>query len=198
MRNLETPVQKFALYGAHSSLGSLLLGELLSRQHEVVAVAGDLNSIDVQPGLKAKLGDLFDPLSVSESVAGMDAVVCHFAAPALPVGNADRTAEHSGSLGAALVALEAGMHRVGVRRLLLVAAADSIKPAEEQLLLQSSLDWTLAEPPDIHDRYVLDDFRALADAPPDSEGYRLRRLAAGLVDELEQPLHRRQRIRFQF
>lgn len=197
MRNLETPVLKFALYGAHSSLGSLLIGELLSRQHEVVAVAGDLNAIDVHPGLKAKLGDLFDPLSVSESVAGMDGVICHFDAPTLPAGDADLPADPAG-LGEALIALEAGMHRVGVRRLLLVVSDQALDAQAEALLLQSALDWTLAEPPAIRERYLLGDFVALADAPADSEGYRLRRLAAALVDELQQPLHRRQQMRFQF
>lgn len=198
MRNLETPVLKLALYGAHSSLGSLVLGELLSRQHEVVAVAGELNAIGVQPGLRAKLGDLFDPLSVSESVAGMDAVICHFDAPELPIGAADRPPTQGGSLSDALAALEVGMQRAGVRHLLLLVRPDEINRTCEQLLLQSNLDWSLAEPVPISKRFVLDDFAALADAPPDSEGYRLRRLAAGLADELEQPRHLRQQIRFQF
>ena len=38
MLNAETPRLKFALYGAHSSLGNALLCELLSRQHEAVAL----------------------------------------------------------------------------------------------------------------------------------------------------------------
>lgn len=198
MRNLETPVLKFALYGAHSSLGSLLLGELLSRQHEVVAVVADLNAVTVHPGLKAKLGNLFDPLAVSESVAGMDGVACCFSAPELPAGASDLPAAGTGSLADALVALEVGMQRAGVRRLLLVAAAEAIDRSAEQMLLQSSRDWSLAEPPPISQRYALEDFVALADAPIDSEGYRLRRLAAALADELEQPLHLRQQIRFQF
>lgn len=198
MRNLETPVLKFALYGAHSSLAGLLLGELLSRQHEVVAVVGDLNAAGVQPGFKAKLGDLFDPLSVSESVAGMDAVICHFAAPDLPVGAADRAPARGGSLSDALAALEVGMQRAGVRRLLLLVTADSVDRACEQMLLQSTRDWTLAEPPAVSQRYGLEDFVALADTPVDSEGHRLRRLTAALANELEQPLHLRQQIRFQF
>lgn len=198
MRNLETPALKFALYGAHSSIGSLVLGELLSRQHEVVTVVGDLNAVGVQPGLKAKLGDLFDPLSVSESVAGMDAVICHFAAPDLPVGNADLTPSRAGSLCDALVALEVGMQRAGVQRLLLLVDDASIDRPAEQLLLQSSRHWTIAEPPLVEQRWVLDDFVALGEAPPESEGYRLRRLAAALVDELENPRHLREQIRFSF
>lgn len=198
MHNLETPVLKFALYGAHSSLGSLLLGELLGRQHEVVAVVGDLNAVAAQPGLKTKLGNLFDPLSVSESVAGMDGVICYVAAPNLPEDVADRALASSGNLPEALAALEVGMQRAGVRRLLLLVADDAVNGATEQLLLQSSRDWTLAEPPAITRRFVLDDFVALGKAPVDSEGYRLRRLVAALADELEQPLHLRQQIRFQF
>lgn len=197
MRNLETPVLKFALYGAHSSLGSLLLGELLSRQHEVVTVVGDLNAVEVRPGLRAKLGDLFDPLSVSESVAGMDGVICYFDAPDLPTGAADVPPSRGGSLSDALAAMEVGMNRAGVGRLLLLATPEQLDRPSEQLLLQSTLAWTLASPPAVAQRFVLDDFAALADAPQASEGYRLRRLAAGLADELEHPQHLRQQIRFQ-
>ncbi|HYQ54856.1 MAG TPA: NADH-flavin reductase, partial [Pseudomonas sp.] len=35
MKNAETPVFKLVLFGAESSLGSALMVELLSRQHEV-------------------------------------------------------------------------------------------------------------------------------------------------------------------
>ena len=69
MLNAETPRLKFALYGAHDDLGSALLVELLSRQHEAVALLDDLNSLSARPGLRTKPGDPFDPLSVSESVA---------------------------------------------------------------------------------------------------------------------------------
>ena len=58
MLNAETPRLKFALYGAHSSLGNALLCELLTRQHEAVALVDDLNSMTVRPGLRAKTGDL--------------------------------------------------------------------------------------------------------------------------------------------
>jgi len=50
MLNAETPRLKFALYGAHSSLGSAVLCELLSRQHEAVALLNDCNSIPRVPG----------------------------------------------------------------------------------------------------------------------------------------------------
>ena len=83
MLNAETPRLKFALYGAHSSLGNALLCELLTRQHEAVALVDDLNSMTVRPGLRAKAGDLFDAVSVSQSVAGMDAVICLYDSPSL-------------------------------------------------------------------------------------------------------------------
>ncbi|HAB65290.1 MAG TPA: NADH-flavin reductase, partial [Pseudomonas sp.] len=52
MLNAETPRLKFALYGAHSSLGNALLCELLTRQHEAVALVDDLNSMTDRPGLR--------------------------------------------------------------------------------------------------------------------------------------------------
>ncbi len=198
MKNAETRVLKLALYGAHSSLGSALLSEWLSRQHEAVAVVGDLNAIDVHPGLRAKLGDLYDPLSVSESVAGMDAVVVYHAAPNLPDGAADRPPNSAGSPLDMLAALNVGMPRVGVKHLLLIIEPDLIGDAERHLLLNGPLDWTLVTPPPITWRFDLDDFRDAAHADPDSELYRLRRFAAALADELESPQHLCQRITIRY
>lgn len=187
MLNAETPRLKFALYGAQGSLGSAVLVELLSRQHEAVALLDDLNALTARPGLRTKPGDLHDPTSVSESVAGMDAVLCLFDAAAPP-----------DTFASAVRALLEGLPRVAVDRLLLVAdfphlAGQPPVVAALQRLAADPLRWTLIDAAPVQPGLGIDDLAAAGDEPSLQA---LRRLAAGIVDELEQPLHLRERIHF--
>ncbi|MBK3869900.1 NAD(P)H-binding protein [Pseudomonas stutzeri] len=201
MLNAETPRLKFALYGAHADLGSALLVELLSRQHEAVALLEELNSISARPGLRTKPGDPFDPLSVSESVAGMDAVICLFHTPQLPSLDAvtDESPRHD--LYQAVEALLLGLSRASVGRLLLVADFPAIAQQPEveaalQRLAAHPLHWTLVDAPSAGNQLTVETL-AEAAAKGDANPYReLQRIAAGIVDELERPQHVYQRIHF--
>ncbi|WP_313027410.1 NAD(P)-dependent oxidoreductase [Pseudomonas lopnurensis] len=200
MLNAETPRLKFALYGAHSDLGSALLVELLSRQHEAVALLDELNSMTARPGLRTKPGDLFDPLSVSESVAGMDAVICLFNAPRLPSTDA-LTGESRRDFYQAVEALLLGLERVGVSHLLLIADFPAIEQQPEveaalQRLAAHPLRWTLVDTPSSGDLLTIEALAAAADSGDDNPYRLLQRIAAGILDELEQPRHIHQRIRF--
>ncbi len=201
MLNAETPRLKFALYGAHSSLGNALLCELLSRQHEVVALVDDLNSMTVRPGLRAKPGDLFDAISVSQSVAGMDAVLCLFDSPSVPTSNTET--DHPHHFYQAVDALLVGLPRVGVERLLL--AADLGIHGEEpevaaalQRLAEHPLRWTLVDAETSGEDLSIEDFSDLKGLAADDRRVQLRRIAAGMVDELESPQHLHQQIHFRF
>ncbi|WP_273527266.1 NAD(P)H-binding protein, partial [Pseudomonas sp.] len=132
MLNAETPRLKFALYGAHSSLGSAVLCELLSRQHEAVALLNDCNSITARPGLRTKPGDLFDVASVARSVAGMDGVICLFDSPSVPSAPDAAIVGQPQDLYQAVYTLLNGMTEAGVERLMLVA--DFAAHAEESEL----------------------------------------------------------------
>ncbi len=201
MLNAETPRLKFAVYGAHDDLGSALLVELLSRQHEAVALLDDLNSLSARPGLRTKPGDLFDPLSVSESVAGMDAVICRYHMPRLPSTDAITGESPRRDFYQAVEALLLGLQRVGVERLLLIADFPAIERQPEveaalQRLAAHPLDWTLVDAPPAGNQLTVE---ALAEAAGKGEAnpYRdLQRIAAGIVDELERPQHLHQRIHF--
>lgn len=189
MRNLETPVLKYAVYGADSSLGSALLHELLSRQHEVLALLDDLNAVAARPGLRAKLGDPCDAASVGESAAGCDAVV--YLHPR-------RAGQQPHQLYQVIDALLAGLPQVQVERLLVVAdfaalEADPEVQAALQRLALHPLRWTLVDQPASGFDLSLDDF--LEDGS-DRRRAALLRLAAGLVAELEAPQHVHERIRF--
>jgi len=201
MLNAETPRLKFALYGAHDDLGSALLVELLSRQHEAVALLEDLNSISARPGLRTKPGDPFDAIRVSESVAGMDAVVCLFQTPPLPAADAVTGESSRRDFYQAVESLLIGLERAKVKRLVLIAdfPAIELQPEVEaalQRLVNHPLHWTLVDAPSAGNQLSVE---ALAEAAGKGEAnpYReLQRIAAGIVDELERPQHIRQRIHF--
>ncbi|AZZ43503.1 NADH-flavin reductase [Pseudomonadaceae bacterium SI-3] len=200
MLNAETPRLKFALYGAHSSLGNALLCELLTRQHEAVALVDDLNSMTVRPGLRAKAGDLFDAVSVSQSVAGMDAVICLYDSPSLATASG-AAANQPHDLYQAVDALLSGLPKVGVARLVLVAdlsakGDDPTVTAALQRIAAHPLKWTLVDANADGDDLSIEDFSVIDDLDPSDRRVQLRRIAAGIVDELETPQHLHEQIHF--
>ena len=180
MKNAETPVFKLVLFGAQSSLGSALIVELLSRQHEVIAVVDDLNRQKPRPGLHFKIGGLGSADQAEQSGAGGSAVIA-----LLPMlARADLNVQQQ--MSAALVA---GLARTTIRRLLLVGDFDVLdepgKYDEQQrecvdrivdALQRSTLRWTVINRPE--------------DSPE------LPRVAAGMVDLLELDLHRGEHLNF--
>ena len=206
MKNLETPAVKLAIYGAQGALGSALLVEALHRQYEVTAVLSDLNSVTARPGIRAKTGNLFDSLSVSQSVVGKDAVVCVLSSTRLPAGPVDSADRAFHKVFSAVSALIDGMSIAGVKRLMVIdrllwleQSPDSPAPAAEYLqqrLLHSELQWTLVESP--AEAAELLDFDDFVHSPQDHKAEAvaaLRRFAAGALDELMLKLHLRQRLR---
>ncbi|WP_323614658.1 NAD(P)-dependent oxidoreductase [Pseudomonas putida] len=180
MKNAETPVFKLVLFGAQSSLGSALMVELLSRQHEVTAVVDDLNRHAPRPGLHFKLGGLGDADQAEQGAAGGSAVIALLSA----LAPGDLTAQ--GQMSEALVA---GLSRTTIRRVLLVGDFDVLDApgkyteAERECvdqvvdaLQRSPLHWTLINAP-----------QALMD---------LERMAAGMADMLELDLHRGEHLNF--
>jgi putative NADH-flavin reductase len=201
MLNAETPRLKFALYGAHSSLGNALLCELLTRQHEAVTLVDDLNSMTVRPGLRAKTGDLFDAISVSQSVAGMDAVICLFDSPALATASGSAANHQLHDLSQAVDALLSGLPRVGVDRLVLVVdlsdkGDDPSVAAALQRIAVHPLQWTLVDAKADGNDLSIEDFSVIDDLDPGDRRVQLRRIAAGIVDELETPQHLHEQIYF--
>lgn len=197
MKNAETPVLKYAVYGAHTDLGSALLYELLTRQHEAVAVLQTLNSVVAQPGLRAKLGDSHDPISVSESVAGMDAVVCLYGEPGASATKSSPGQDFTRMLDGLLL----GLPRAQVERLILVADFSRLdhQPGVEaalQRLPAHPLRWTLVDAPVGDQGLSLEDFATAPGHTPDNRLQRLRGWAAGIADELVIGQHIHGRIRF--
>ena len=204
MKNAETPVIKIVLFGAISSLGSALMAEMLRRQHEVIAILDDLNALAPRPGLRTKVGSLFDAERVSESIAGSSAVICLLDAKVLPVG-----AEHDRSdtdldlqeQTRATQTLLAGMQRMNSKRLILVsdfADMDDSLPMF-QSLRASDVSWTLVNAPQGVAGLSIEHFSQVSSSlePGLAEPLeRLARVAAGIADELRLNLHVRELVNF--
>lgn len=197
MKNLETPAVKIAVYGAQSSIGYALLVEALARQFETTLVLNDLNAIDARPGLSTVQGDPFDPISVSQSIAGKDAVVS-----VLPSQGGAQQFEHTFK---AVTALLDGLPIAGVKRLLLIGdftwldADGGISEPLRQLqdrLTGSPVVWTLFDAPTVSEQALsLDHLRDPTSAPQPQQAQLLRSFASQVVDEVCHADNMHQRIR---
>ncbi len=210
---------KIALIGATGFVGSAVLAELLSRDHQVTVLARHPGKLAAAAGLTVVQADAQNADEVAQAVKGHDAVVSAYnpgwAVPDL----------HDQFLRGAR-AIVSGVKAAGVRRLLVVGGAGSLFvapgvqlvdtpefPAEwkqgalaarqalTDLQTESSLDWTFVSPPIIlepgertgHYRLGRDEpLQAATGGGP--ARISTTDLAAAIVDELEKARHVRQRF----
>ena len=198
---------KIALYGASGTIGSRIAREAVSRGHEVTGYTR--SGSDVPEGVTAATGDLADEASVKEAVATHDVVVS-------ATGPSRTGASHEPWLEAVQNLID---HAEGAR-VLFVGGAGSLLTPDGTRLLDSdgfpaeylaearsgaaALDLFRAAPQDV-------DWTFLSPAPVIAPGERTGRFTLGLdspagsqisaedyavvlVDEVEQPRHRRQRF----
>jgi len=200
------------LYGATGKSGIRILTELLSRNHNVTAVAR--NPIGLPAGAKSVKDDLSDVDKIASIIAGFSAVVSAYAPPP------DDTDQ---LLGVTERLIEAVRKAGGNMRLIVVGGAASLEVAPGvtllksghlpdawvpiatshekalDLLKKSAVNWTYFSPAAFFEpgtrtgKFRLDTNKLVADAQGNScismEDY-----AIALVDELEKPLHERARF----
>jgi len=110
---------KIALIGATGFVGTAVLAELLQRGHQVTALVRNPAKLDARPMLAAQALDANDADAVAAAVRGHDAVVSAFNpgwdAPDLYARFMQGSA-----------AIDAGVEKSGVRRLLVVGGAGSL------------------------------------------------------------------------
>jgi putative NADH-flavin reductase len=212
---------KIVLYGATGRAGSRILTELLGRGHEVVAVVRHPDNLASNDGLTVVQGDLSGAEAIAEAIGGAQAVVSAYGPPAdktdqllgvtkreiaavQQVSQQASSPEHAPRL---IVVGGAGSLEVapGVT---LVSAKDfppAWKPIAEaheealELLRASSIDWTYLSPSAFFEpgqrtgkfRLGQDQLLTAADG---KSSISMEDYAIALVDELEQPQHRRQRF----
>lgn len=204
---------KVVLYGATGRAGSRILQELLSRGHSVVAAARDTKSLEPAVGLTFITDDLSDVSRISEIIGGADAVISAYAPPP------DNTDE----LVAVTERLIEAVKRSGVPRLLVVGGAGGLDVAPgislvdsghlppEWLSIASShirtlnvlraspIDWTYLAPSAYFEpgtrtgKFRLGTDTLLSNDKGESR-ISMEDYAIAMVDEIENPRHRRQRF----
>jgi putative NADH-flavin reductase len=111
---------KIALIGATGFVGTALLKELTDRGHEVTAIARHPENLAKNPLVHPVAGDVMDPTFVADAVKGSDAVV---------------SAYNSGwtnpriyeDFMAASHAIQEGVKKSGVKRLIVIGGAGSLE-----------------------------------------------------------------------
>ena len=204
---------KVILYGSTGKSGSVILKELVARGHTVVAAARKPEKVQKLKDVTAVQDDLSNSAKITSIVKGADAVVSAYGPPA------DDTTQ----IISATDRLVKGILEAGGPRLIVVGGAGSlfvapgitlresghlpkewipIVDAHIQVLRnlkQSSIDWTYFspagyfEPGERTGKFRLGKDDLITDAQGNSR-ISFADYAIALVDELENPQHRRERF----
>jgi putative NADH-flavin reductase len=205
---------KVALYGATGNSGSRILKELVARGHQVTAIVRDPAKLpEPGPGVVVKRDDLTEPKKIAAAINGAEAVVSAYAPPQddtdAIVGVTQRQIDalNGASNARLLVVGGAGGLFVAPGVTLvdsgyLPAAYLPIATAHVKafnLLRASSIDWTYLAPAayftpgERTGKFRLGKDELIANAQQESR-ISMEDYAIALVDELEQPRHRRERF----
>jgi hypothetical protein len=197
---------RIALIGASGNVGTRILNELVSRNHQVTAIARDPSKIPARAGVTAARGDVADPAGLADLLKGHDAVVSSLR-----------------FLGTDPNALIGAVRAAGVKRYLVVGGAGSLfvapgkrlvdqpefpaaykdeatKGAEflDVLLGVTDLDWTFISPSALFvpgertGKFRLAKDELLVSEKGSTISYE--DFAIALVDEIEKPAHVRARF----
>ena len=209
---------KIALIGATGFVGAAVLTELLSRGHQVTALARTPAKIAPQAGLTVVAADVLDPQQVAKAVAGTEAIVSAYNPGWTEPKIYDLFLQGS-------QAILDGAKLAGVKRVLAVGGAGSLFvapglqlvdtppfPAEykqgalaarellNRLYKETALDWTFLSPPialapgERSGKYrggADELLPGVGDAPA---GISVADLAVAIVDEIEAPKHVQKRF----
>ena len=118
---------KVVLFGATGLSGSRLLNELVSRGHQVTAVARDPSKLSATANVLVKQDDLSDARRTADVIRGADAVISAYAPPA------DKTDDLIGVTQRQVDAVR----QAGVERLLVVGGAGGLEVAPGVSLIAS-------------------------------------------------------------
>lgn len=201
------------LYGATGRAGSRIMTELLSRKHQVVAVARDSEKLQSVPGVLAKSDDLSDVSKTVGVVKGADVVISAYAPPA----------DDTDQLVNVTKLLVAAVQQGNVPRFLMVGGAGGLEvapgvslldsgylPAEWQaiarshikaldVLRSSDMDWTYVAPSAYFDpgertgKFRINTDHLISD-PKGESRISMEDYAIAMVDEVERPQHKKQRF----
>ena len=198
---------KIALIGATGNVGQRLAAEARRRGDQVTAIARDVSKIEAQDGVTARPGDLADEKAMAELLHGHDVVILSVRFQGLDFDAVLRAVKASGVPRLMIVGGAASLEVApGLAMIDTPDFPDFIKPeagparaALQRLRGEADLDWTYLSPSVFFgpgERTGL--FRLGADALlSDAEGkshISYEDYAIAMLDEIEQPQHRRSRF----
>jgi putative NADH-flavin reductase len=123
IKQLKTKTMKIALIGATGYVGPYLLHEALQRGHDVTAIVRNPEKITVEnPHLTVVKGDVLNENEVAELVAGHDAVISAYNS-----GWQNPNIYNENMVG--YQAIQNGVKKAGVKRLLVIGGAGSLEAA---------------------------------------------------------------------
>ncbi|MBI2725783.1 MAG: NAD(P)-dependent oxidoreductase [Polaromonas sp.] len=209
---------KIALIGATGFTGAPVLAELLSRGHQVTALARTPEKLQTQKGLNVVKADVLDEKQVAAAVAGHDAVISAYN----PGWSEPKI--HDIFLQGSHAILQ-GIKQAGVKRVLVIGGAGSLYvapgvqlvdvpqfPAEykqgalaarellNRIEKESTLDWTFISPPiglapgERTGKYRVGANDLLPGKGDVPAGISVADLAVAIVDEIEKPQHIKKRF----
>ena len=205
-----------ALIGASGYVGSAILREALWRGHQVTAVVRNTAKLIAQPGLRAISADVLDTATLTSVLVGHAAVISAF--------SGHSQAQIREYYGRGMRSIIAAVKQARVPRLLVVGGAGSLdvapgvqlvdtphfpspwkqtaegaRDALQLLRAERELDWTMLSPSALLERglrtgkFRLGTDQLLVDAAGESY-ISLEDYAVAMIDELERPMHSRQRF----
>ncbi|HZD88563.1 MAG TPA: NAD(P)-dependent oxidoreductase [Pseudolabrys sp.] len=197
---------KIALIGATGRVGSRVLRELLTRGHEVTAIARHAEHVRSEPHVTARSGNADDPDALARLLKGHDAVI---SAVRFAASDPQKLIEAVRASGVTryLVVGGAGSLEVapGVQLIDTPTLPDAAKPEAaaggvflDTLRQETELDWTFLSPSAVFapgertGKFRLGKDQLLTTDKGSSISFE--DFAVALVDELEQPRHSRERF----
>ena len=212
---------KVALIGATGFVGAASLSELLQRGHAVTALARHITKLASRPGLSVAAVDVFDSESLAAALRDHDAVVSAFNPGWNEPQLYERFMQGSRAIvqgsvasgvsrllvvgGAGSLFVAPGIQLVDTPEFVahcppnIVPGARAARDALTDLRTHTQLDWTFVSPPAFladgprTGRYRVggEELLMAGDRPA---GISVADLAVAIVDEIEQPRHRRARF----
>jgi len=197
---------KIAIYGATGMIGSRLVAEALTRGHEVTGITR--SGGDLPPGTKAVQGDAGDA-TLAKRVAAESDVILSAIGPSRTGGDRReylaqvRTLAETLGDARLLVVGGAGSLLAGGKRLIDDPGFPEIYLAEARIGAESldylralggGVDWTYISPAPVIAPGQRTGAYQVSDDTPAGESISAEDYAVALLDEIENPAHRRQRF----
>ena len=195
------------LVGATGNIGRCILEEALSRQHQVTAVTRDAGKLGARTGLTVKQGNTADVAGLAAILAGHDIALASVKWNENDIRQVIDAIRKSGAKRALFVVGAGSLLRAdGRTHFEHMTEAGTVPPTSKPAALAldairplSDIDWTAISPPASIQpgartgKFRLGGDRLLEDAQGQSRISR-EDFAVAIVDEIENPKHRRQRF----